>query len=184
MPKFPLSKINIKEIWEYPERTLSNQDEVISQIWSYTNRTLTEIKGQPRIDLLGEDRDYESGLGYRKAAIDKIHIQEDPIEGTFTANNEDRPIIQIELGKPFMISAYIDLSNMTDEDEITIRQYIKIQQTGNYILYAEKPYIGAQRIKLLHIMTKPAKYGLKITLQQHNTDYKQFPYQAFVVAIK
>jgi len=41
-----------------------------SAVWTYGTRTITALTGQPRIDLMGENADFEAGAGARKARID------------------------------------------------------------------------------------------------------------------
>jgi hypothetical protein len=56
---------------------------------------------------------------------------------------------------------------------------MKIKSDGGYVKYAEETYSGAQTLPLLHILTKPGSYGIKITLQQTAGTYRDFPYQFF-----
>jgi len=41
-----------------------------AQVWAYAARTITALTGQPRTDLLGEDADFEAGVGVRKGRLD------------------------------------------------------------------------------------------------------------------
>lgn len=41
-----------------------------ADIWSYGTRGLTQLTGQARTDLLGEDASFEGGVGARKANLD------------------------------------------------------------------------------------------------------------------
>lgn len=43
-------------------------------IWAYATRTLTGFTGTPRSDLMGEDADFEAGVGARKARIDLVDV--------------------------------------------------------------------------------------------------------------
>lgn len=156
----------------------------VSDIWTYTTRTITSLSGQPRIDLLGEDASFEAGTGARKSLIDRladIEAFDSAIEGTLTASGTEQNLVLDEVsGNPQRhLEGYVDLSNMTSGDTVIIRQYMKIASDGSYVKYAEETYSGAQSLPLLHIVTKPAKYGLKLTLQQTAGTYRQFPYQFF-----
>ncbi|MEM2607369.1 MAG: hypothetical protein QXH97_00350 [Candidatus Bathyarchaeia archaeon] len=156
----------------------------VADIWTYTTRTLTGLTGQPRIDLLGEDASFEAGTGTRKTLIDRladVEAFDTPIEGSLTADGTEQNLILDEIsGNPQRhIEGYVDLSALASGDTIVIRQYMKIAATGDYVKYAEETYSGAQTLPLLHIITKPARYGLKLTLQQTAGTYRSFAYQFF-----
>ncbi|MEM2365705.1 MAG: hypothetical protein QXL06_02050 [Nitrososphaerota archaeon] len=156
----------------------------VADIWTYTTRTLTGLTGQPRIDLLGEDASFEAGTGARKTLIDRLATIEAfdmPIEGTLVADGSEQNLILDEVeGNPQRhLEGYLDLSSMQSGDIVIIRQYMKISPTGSYVKYAEETFTGAQSLPLLHIITKPAKYGIKITLQQTAGTYRSFTYQFF-----
>jgi hypothetical protein len=156
----------------------------VADIWTYTTRTLTGLTGQPRIDLLGEDASFEEGTGTRKTRIDRlanIEAFDAPIEGTLTADGTEQNVVLDEItGNPTRyLEGYIDLSNMESGDAVVIREYMKIKSDGGYVKYAEETYSGVQSIPLLYIITKPGRYGIKITLQQTSGTYRNFPYQFF-----
>jgi len=156
----------------------------VSDIWNYTTRTLTELKGQPRIDLLGEDASFEAGTGTRKTLIDRLASMEafdTPIEGTVTMDGAEDVVVLDEIsGNPQRyLEGYIDLSPMASGDTIVIRQYMKISPTGDYVKYAEETYSGAQNLPLLYITTKPGRYGIKITAQQTGGTYRTLTFQFF-----
>jgi hypothetical protein len=56
---------------------------------------------------------------------------------------------------------------------------MKISSGGSYVKYAEETFSGAQSLPLLHVITKPAVYGLKITLQQTAGTNRSYQYQFF-----
>jgi hypothetical protein len=149
-------------------------------VWTYGSRTLTELKGQPRIDILGEDADFETGTGSRKAMLDKLLGSLAPIEGTLTADGTEQIVASRTDTLEFQLDGYIDLSNLASGDTIVIREWMIIKSGGSYVRYAEATYSGAQSPPLLHIITKPAVYGLKVTLQQTAGTYRSFDYQFFV----
>jgi len=167
-------------------------------IWEYPTRTLTELKGQPRIDLLGEDADFESGTGVRKVNIDRLALIEahlPTVEGTAsfaTTDTYPKTITLIDTstldiaGKQHLVDGYIDLSSLGANESITIREYMKVKANGNYVKYAEETYTGVQSLPLLHITTKPAKYGLKIELVMNTVPSanRSFDYQLFVKSVK
>jgi len=151
----------------------------VADIWAYTTRTLTGFTGQPRIDLLGEDASFEAGTGARKSVLDRILAPTAPIEGTLTADGTEQTVVEATGTLEFNLDGYIDLSNLASGDTVVIREYMMIKSGGGYVKYAEESYSGVQSIPLLHIVTKPARYGLKITLQQTAGTYRSFDYQFF-----
>lgn len=155
-----------------------------SEVWAYTTRTLTGFTGQPRIDLLGEDASFEAGTGSRKTLIDRLASMEafdTPIEGSIALDGTEKDIILDEVsGNPQrFLEGYIDLTPMQSGDTIVIRQYIKITSGGSYIKYAEETYSNAQSLPLLYIVTKPGRYGIKITAQQTQGTNRTLSYQFF-----
>ena len=156
----------------------------VADIWGYTTRTLTSLAGQPRIDILGEDASFEAGTGARKALIDRLASMEafdTPIEGTVVMDGTEKNVVLDEVsGNPSrFLEGYIDLTPMASGDTIVIRQYMKIAATGDYVKYAEETFSGAQSLPLLYIVTKPGRYGIKITAQQTAGSYRTLVFQFF-----
>jgi hypothetical protein len=153
----------------------------VADIWGYSTRTLTSLAGQPRIDILGVDASFEASTGARASRIDKLAAFDTPIEGTVTMDGTEQNIVLDEISgnPPRYLEGYIDLTPMAAEDSVTIRQYMKIAATGTYVKYWEETYTGAQPIPLLYVVTKPASYGIKITMQQTAGTYRTFTYQFF-----
>lgn len=75
-----------------------------------------------------------------------------------------------------IIQGYIDLSNMTEGDEVTIRIYVKIKETGDYKLYAPETYYGKQPAPAIYVTPKLSGYAFKVTIQQTQGTYKSFDY--------
>jgi hypothetical protein len=155
-----------------------------AEVWAYTTRTLTGLTGQPRIDLLGEDADFETGTGTRKQLIDRLAYMDafdTPIEGTVETSGSEQTVIQDEISgnPPRFLEGYIDLSSLATGDTIIIRQYIKITPAGQYTKYAEETYSGPQDLPLLYIVTKPCRYGIMITVLQTAGTSRTLIYQFF-----
>jgi hypothetical protein len=155
-----------------------------ADVWSVTTRTLTSLAGQPRIDLMGEDSSFEAGTGTRKSLIDRLASMEafdDPIEGSVTMDGTEKNVVLDEVsGNPSrFLEGYIDLSPMASGDTIVVRQYMKIASAGDYVKYAEETYSGAQSLPLLYIVTKPGRYGIKVTAQQTAGTNRTLQYQFF-----
>jgi len=100
-------------------------------------------------------------------------------EGTITADGTEQVVIEIT--ELMNIEGYIDLSNLASGDTVIIRIYVKVKDGGDYEKHAEETYSGAQTLPLLFIQPRPAKYGLKITLQQTAGTYRNYDYQFFKV---
>jgi hypothetical protein len=155
-----------------------------ADVWAVTARTLTSLAGQPRIDLMGEDSSFEAGTGTRKSLIDRLASMEafdTPIEGSVTMDGTEKNVVLDEVsGNPSrFLEGYIDLSPMASGDTIVVRQYMKIASAGNYVKNAEETYSGAQSLPLLYIVTKPGRYGIKVTAQQTAGTYRSLTYQFF-----
>jgi hypothetical protein len=151
----------------------------VADVWGYSSRTLTGLTGQPRTDLLGEDASFEAGTGARKAVLDRLLAPTTPSEGSVTADGTEQTVVEATGTLEFQLDGYIDLSNMASGDTVVVREYMKIASAGSYVKYAEETYSGAQSIPLLHILTKPARYALKVTLQQTAGTNRNYPYQFF-----
>jgi hypothetical protein len=104
-------------------------------------------------------------------------IKELLAEGSITANGTEQTVIE-KLGL-INLEGYIDLSQMTSTDTVTIRRYVKIQRNGEYKLHGEETYVGIQAQPILRFPAIAGLYGIKITLKQTSGTYKNFPYQFF-----
>lgn len=107
-------------------------------------------------------------------------------EGNITADGTEQTIVEASGSEnpwhqltPFTLNAWVDLSNMEPGDTIIMRQYIRLKEGGNWIKYGEESYSGIQSSPALFIVTKPAKYGVKITLEQSVGAPKSLEYNVF-----
>jgi hypothetical protein len=75
-----------------------------------------------------------------------------------------------------IIQGYIDLSNMQSGDEVTIRVYVKIKETGDFVLYAPETYRDEQPAPAIYMTPKLSGYAFKVTIQQTQGTYKNFDY--------
>ncbi len=95
-------------------------------------------------------------------------------EGTVGADGTEEIMVeQVKIGKTM---GYIDLSNLSDGDEVTIRQYIKLKTNGEYREYAEETYSGVQLLPVIYLTLKESNYGIKTTLQQTTGINRSFDY--------
>jgi len=162
-----------------------------SEVWAHATRKLTGMDGQPRTDLMGEDASFEAGTGTRKARIDAAIstrapeaggnlaavktrvdaqlVDETPTEGTLTTNLTEQTLVEKDFTaspKVCHLEGLVDLSNMQVGDTITIRQYMQIKPAGAYGKYAEESYTSIQSLPMLAVVTRWARYKIKVTLQQ------------------
>jgi len=136
----------------------------------------------------------------RAAQLDRLVDMEKhlaPVEGTasfLTTDTYPKTVTLVDTstagepgadGKQHIIDGYIDLSALADGESVTIREYMIIKSGGSFVKYAEATYSNAQSVPLLHITTKPARYGLKIeiTMDSAPAADRNFDYQLFKKAV-
>jgi len=130
----------------------------------------------------------------RAANLDRlanIEANEAPVEGTanfLTTDTYPKTVVIVDTSgstKRHLIDGYIDLTALASGESLTIRQSMVIKSGGSAIKYAEVAYTGAQTVPLLHITTKPARYGLKIELVMSAAPAanRSFDYQLFKKSI-
>ncbi|MEM2567944.1 MAG: hypothetical protein QXH20_05670 [Candidatus Bathyarchaeia archaeon] len=109
-------------------------------------------------------------------------IRRGPIaEGTLVADGTEQILVLDEVpGNPLRhLEGYISLKQLSGNNSVIIRIYVNINGDG-YEKYFERTYTGPQPFPILYIATKPARYGIKITLQQ-TVGLNTFDYQFFRV---
>ena len=143
-----------------------------AEIWTHSSRKLTELVGQPRIDLMGEDDSLESGSGMRKQRIDDTPAFLAPIESSVIMDGSEKTLFEITDVKPGEVEAWVDLTQMGVGDTIIVRYRRKVKAGGSYIKYAEETYSGVQSLSALCIFSKKIFRDLKITAQQTLGSYK------------
>jgi hypothetical protein len=95
-------------------------------------------------------------------------------KGTLTADGTEQTLLEfVGVG---IVSGHVDLQNMTTDDTVVIRQYIKVKDDGAYKKYAEEIYAGVQSLPAIHITPKAVDVAMKITLQQTSGSFKSFDY--------
>jgi len=99
--------------------------------------------------------------------------------GTVVTDGSEQVILEY-VGNISMIQGWIDLSNLEfgigESDTVIIREYVKINPDGDYVLHASSTYSGAQEDPALYIMPRLSGYALKITIQQVSGTLKSFDY--------
>lgn len=163
-------------------------------IWAVATRALTdkadfELAGQEfpftnpgsAVDLANVQQALSpTGTG-REAKVDKIQEFAEDGTGTLSATGSEDTIREITGGSTDVkLHAYIDLTNMAPGDSITVREYMTIKAAGSPIKYAQEVYTDAQALPMLHIITKPARYGIKVTLEQTAGTNRDYDWQTFI----
>lgn len=95
-------------------------------------------------------------------------------EGSITADGSEQTIL--EYHGLAMISGYIDLSSMDEDDEVVVRAYTIIERGGEFKLYSSKPFTGRQAEPALYVLPRLSAYGFKVTIQQTKGSHKTFKY--------
>ena len=106
--------------------------------------------------------------------IGRVAILSKVAEGTLEANGSEQTVMEyIGLTE---IGGYIDLSNMTDGDEVRIKIYVKIKEDGKYATLIDETFSDKQPKPAVYIVPKLSGYAFKVTLQQTKGTYKTFDY--------
>jgi len=100
-------------------------------------------------------------------------------EGSLTTDGTEQTIIETGGEFPFTLNAWLNLSNMEAGDTITVKQYIRTKEGGNWARYAKKIYHGIQSDPALFVTTKPSMYGIKITLEENTGEHGTIDYNVF-----
>jgi hypothetical protein len=130
----------------------------------------------------------------RAANLDRlanIEANEAPVEGTanfLTTDTYPKTVVIVDTSgstKRHLIDGYIDLTALASGESLTIRESMVIKSGGSAVKYAEVAYSDVQTVPLLHITTKPARYGLKIELVMSSAPAanRSFDYQLFKKSI-
>lgn len=164
------------DVWAVATRALTDKAgfELASQNFPFTNPAAP-------VDLANVQQALSpTGTG-REAKVDKIQDFAEDATGTLTADGTEQVIKEITAGTTDVkLHCYIDLTNMAAGDTVTIREYMTIKSLGSSIKYAEEVYNDAQTLPMLHVITKPARYGIKVTLQQTAVPYRDYDWQTFL----
>jgi len=114
----------------------------------------------------------------RAAKIDKVQDFVEEAFGTLTATGAEDTIKEI-LTTINKLHCFIDLTAMQAGDTIIVRQYMTIKSAGSPVKYAEETISDVQALPMLYVVTKPARYGIKITLEQTVGAYRDFDWETF-----
>lgn len=161
------------DVWAVPTRAITDKAGfgLSSQDFPFTNPAAP-------VDLANVQQALSpTGTG-REAKVDKIQDFIEEASGTLTATAVEDTIKEI-LATVNKLHCFIDLTNMVAADSITVRQYMTIKDAGSPVKYAEEVYSGVQSLPMLYVITKPARYGIKVTLEQTAGTYKDFDWETF-----
>lgn len=114
--------------------------------------------------------------GYSRV-LTKVFGLEEHAVGTVTADGLEQDVV--ELTELCTLEGWIDLSNMEAGDTVVIKEYVKLKSGGTYTLYDSASYSGVQAKPALHVIKIPAKYGVKVTLQQTAGTNRDYDYNFF-----
>lgn len=93
-------------------------------------------------------------------------------KGNLTANGTEQVLVEFEgEGK---LSGTVDVHEMTLEDKIIIRQYMKPLSTSDYQLYAKENYESIQEMPLIYFPEKLTDTAIKITLEQTQGIFRRY----------
>jgi len=149
-----------------------------ADVWSYSDRKLTNLS--------------DARAGY----IDRLANMEAhaaPAEGAASFGTGDvypKTVTLLdtsgsgepgENGKMHLVEGYVDLSPLAGSEALEIIESMKIASGGSALQYADTTYTGTQAVPLLHVTTKPARYGLKLDLKMSTAPAanRTFTYQLF-----
>lgn len=149
------------------------------QVWEYTARELTRIRGIPRTDLMGEDADFEAGVGARKSRIDAtISSRLDGLSevgsGSIVADGTEQELVSdVGFGIYFGL---VSLHQMGGADIVEISLYGRTSAGGSWRRYQKMPYTRAQADPLVHFLMKVMRHGFRVTLRQVKGTMRTFDY--------
>jgi len=172
----------------YPALGGATVGDIAAGVWAYLpDRRLTNLSDirAARIDNLDallssrlSKSDFDTKIPDARAArIDKIVTLEEESVGTLTADGSEQTVVERSaLGT---LEGHIDLASMQAADTVVIKEYIMLKSGGTYRLYDSATYSGVQAKPNLHVVKLPARYGVRVTLQQtagvnRNYDYNFF----------
>ena len=169
----------------------SRSSHAAAAIWSVATRAITDKAGfglasqgfpftnpGAPVDLANVQQALSpTGTG-REAKVDKIQDFVEEAFGTLTATGAEDTIKEI-LTTINKLHCFIDLTAMLAGDTIVVRQYMTIKSAGSPIKYAEETFSDVQALPMLYVITKPARYGIKITLQQTAGTNKNYDWETF-----
>ena len=114
----------------------------------------------------------------RAGNLDKIQDLIEEAVGTLTATGAEDTIKEIT-ATVNKLHCFVDLTAMQAGDTIVVRQYMKIKAAGTFIKYADETYSGVQALPMLYVVTKPAKDGIRITIEQTAGTNRDYDWQTF-----
>lgn len=97
------------------------------------------------------------------------------VEGTLVADGSEQIVLEYD-GDVALISGYIDLSKMEQNDTVIITTYVKIRKDGEYVAYHVETYTGVQEHPALYILPRLSGVALKVTLKQTSGVMKTYDY--------
>jgi hypothetical protein len=94
---------------------------------------------------------------------------------TIVTDGSEQTLLEY-IGNISTIAGYIDMSNMSADDTVIVRSYVKIKEGGEYVLYHPETFIGEQTEPALYTLPRLSGFAFKITIQQTGGTFKNFDY--------
>lgn len=152
-----------------------------ADVWAYAARTLTAFTGTPRIDLMGEDANFEAGAGPRKSRIDNIRALTPVASGSITADGTEQELVSYTgLGTYYGV---ISLHNMGGADVVDVFVYGRMSAGGPWRRYWKERFTRTQVDPLVHILPKTFEHGFRVTLRQVSGTMRVFEYAFYREAV-
>ena len=107
----------------------------------------------------------------------RVFALEEHSVGTLPADGTEQTLAEAVGLMTF--EGYVDLANMEVGDTVIIREYVKLKSEGTYRLFDSATYSDAQTKPALHVVKLPAKYGIKVTLEQTAGVNRDYDYNFF-----
>jgi len=122
----------------------------------------------------------------RAKRLDCMPAFDDPIEGVITYSTTEtypltKTVVVSEINVPHYLEGYIDLSEAVAGEPIDAIYSMSITSPVNYKEYARETYDGAPAQPMLYIVTRPARYGIKVEMYMESAPAsdRSFPFQFF-----
>jgi len=113
--------------------------------------------------------------------LNRMPAFDEPIEGTLSPAvlGTEYDVAKSEVGVSHYLEGWIDVSEMAAGDEVVITYYVSLVTPVAYKKYASETLSGVQDNPAFHLVTRPARYGIKVTLNQTAGTLRSFPFQFF-----
>jgi len=173
-----IEQLRRKRMPDFPKQTTPKE------VWEYATREITGDSANAVRDAVISDATRIPGADVHpiKTRTDSILAENAPLRGSKLMTGAEDMVVEVDrTAAPavFHLEGAIDLTPMQAGDTIKIRELMMIKAAGVYVKYAEETYSGVQAIPLQELVTKPASYKLKVTIEQTAGVMRTFDYEFF-----